>query len=334
MKFVCKLAFLSLAAAVLPGCLSDPELPSCAEFAFRTDDCGEPCEVYCEFMVSECDSVYSSMDRCINDCANEPVTNFVEGELGAESGNSLACRLTWGLEGECEEASLRNSNKCADASCDDYCALMDAHCAGAYPGLENCKQVCASLPRGASADGNNTVECRYRYATLADGDATACNPASVNGGGVCGDPCDPYCDLLAQNCTGDNEVYPDRQTCMSICGLMNADGDFDDWSFDKEIDTVQCRTYHAGPPATLEPAIHCMHTRVYNIVHCGVIPRSTQPADWPCVTFCDLMERNCPGVYPSNMDCAADCATFPEVQSPDPDMGPLIYPISSTMCPS
>lgn len=329
MNIFCKLAFLSAAAAGLAGCLSDPELPSCAEFPFGTAGCGTPCEVYCDLMVSECSSVYSAKDRCINDCANEPVTPFVEGVQGATSGNSLSCRITYGLEGDCEEASLRNSTQCIEASCDDYCALMAAHCEGAYPSVENCKESCASLPRGDSADGNNTVECRFRHAEVAASNIAACDPASLNGGNVCGDPCEPYCALLAANCTGAHQVYPDHETCMSICGLMNADGRFDDWSFQTEADTVQCRTYHAGPPAALEPHIHCHHAQVYNIIHCGVLPGGQQPDDWACVTFCDLIERNCPGTYPSAMACAEDCATFPELMDPDPQ----IYPVSSTMCP-
>ena len=334
MKTFCKLTFIALAPGVVAGCLSDPDLPTCADFELGTEGCGTPCEVYCEFMVSECSSVYSTPERCINDCANEPVTDFVTGDYGDTSGNSLSCRITYVHLDDCEEASLRNSTKCGDASCDDYCDLMMTHCAGAYPSVDNCKQNCESLPRGSSADFLNTVECRFKYAEMAatNPDA-ACDPASLNGGGVCGDACDPYCDLLEQNCTGANQVYASRAECMQVCGLMNAEGSFDDWSFDTEADTVQCRTYHAGPPATLEPTIHCPHARVYNIVHCGVTPGGNQPADWPCVTFCDLMERNCPGVYASNADCAADCATFDGVLNPDPMAGPIIYPVASTMCP-
>lgn len=321
-------------ALALAGCLTNPELKDCAEFEFGTEGCGTPCEVYCDFMVYDCGEVYESRDRCMNDCANEPVSDFVDGDLGATTGNSLACRLTYALEGECQEASLRNSTQCIGESCDDYCDLMLSHCEGAYPSRDNCLSTCEMLPRGRLGVDANTVECRFGYAELSADDAAHCNAASAGGGNVCGEVCEVYCDMLDLNCTGENTVYDSRASCEQVCGLMYGEGSFDDWSFDAEIDSVQCRLYHAGPPATLEPGTHCPHAGVYNAMHCGIDPQATTPADdWPCPTYCDLVLSHCPGVYGSEQECKLDCATFPEVLTADPAFGPDIYPVSSRSCP-
>lgn len=318
----------------LTGCLSDPELKDCAEFEFGAPGCGTPCEVYCDYMIDECSEVYASRDRCINDCANEPVSDFVDGNLGDEAGNSLACRLTYALQDNCQEASLRSSTQCIEAGCADYCELMLTNCEGAYPSLDNCLSTCGSLPRGAEGVDANTVECRFGYAEQAANDPSLCNPASMGGGGVCGAICEVYCDFVELNCTGADAIFADRGTCASTCALLDGEGAFDDWSFDIEADSVQCRLYHAGPPAALEPAVHCPHAGIYNSAHCGIDPMDVAPpADWPCVTFCDLVMTHCPGTYASAMECQTDCAAFPEVMSADPTLGPSIYPVSSLACP-
>ncbi len=322
---------------LLPGllsCLSDPELPTCAEFEFGTDNCGTPCEVYCELMLSDCSEVYATEGRCMNDCANEPVTPFVNGTLGDESGNSLACRISYALESQCEQAGLRDSRACASASCTDYCDLMIANCNGAYPSVDNCMAVCETLPRGTLGVDANTVECRFGYAEATATDPTQCDAASVAGGNVCGDPCEVYCDTVELNCAAPNTLYADRATCLSTCNLLDTDGGFADWDFSVEVDTLQCRIYHAGPPAALEPASHCNHARVYNSIHCGNDPNAATPAaDWPCNTYCDLVMEHCSGLYPDEDTCLSACAQLPEVVGADPAKGPAIYPVSSLDCP-
>ena len=110
----------------------------------------------------------------------------------------------------------------------------------------------------------------------------------MGGGNVCGDVCEAYCGYLGLNCVGENAVYPDYETCITVCGYLDGDGSYVDWDFGLELDTVQCRLYHAGPPAVLQPTTHCPHAGIYNSAHCGIDPNvASQPADWPCVTFCD-----------------------------------------------
>ncbi len=318
---------------LLSGCLTDPELPTCAEFPLGQEGCGTPCEVYCELMLSDCSEVYNTQARCMNDCANEPVTPFVVGTQGDREGNSLSCRISYALEGECAEASLNSTSQCTGASCGDYCDLMMSNCEGAYPSVDYCLSVCGALAPGSLAVDANTVACRLSYAEQTATDPSACDAASMSGGNVCGDPCEVYCDFLDMNCTEANAVYADRSTCLSTCNLLDKGGGVDDWSFSLEFDTVQCRLYHAGPPAVLEPATHCNHAGVYNSVHCGVPPGGVAPPTWPCITYCDLVMEHCPGVYASDLECETMCALIPEVLAADPATGPDIYPVASLTCP-
>lgn len=125
----------------------------------------------------------------------------------------------------------------------------------------------------------------------------------------------------------------DRETCTSICRLLPT-GDYDDWDFDLELDSVECRLYHAGPPARQNPMTHCPHASVYNVEHCGVDPANRNDPAWPCTTFCNLMRLNCEGLYANDAECRADCETFPEVTGLQPGEVPQIYPVTGLQCPT
>ncbi|MEM7675096.1 MAG: hypothetical protein AAF449_03735 [Myxococcota bacterium] len=333
---------VNLAVSVFCGsCLSDPELKDCIDFPIGTDGCPTGCSVYCERMLNTCPGEFDSIEECNTDCAVEPVNRSLQiGEFGERENNTLSCRISYLLEGNCEGATLgeQENELCVGASCDEYCTLMAQNCPDAFPPAESmfCENVCPTFPRGASDADANTVECRLRYAALAAQDTSglACDAASVNGGGVCGDdPCIPYCDSVMRACTGDNVVYQDRAECMRTCAYMN-DGFYTDWDFSIEVDSVQCRTYHAGPPADAVPTTHCPHTRIYNEEHCGSEPGPGQPADWPCLTYCDIVGRFCPGTYASPQECRTACSQLPEVLSFDPAVGPQLFPVTSTVCPT
>ncbi len=331
------------ALVVAPACLDDPELRNCIDFPIGTEGCGSGCDVYCEEVVARCPDLFASEAECITNCAAEPVNpSITDGEFGDVAGNTLSCRITYLREGECTNAGLLESEQCVGADCTTYCDLMEENCPGAYPTFEVCEKNCALFPvrplNRPQAD-DNTVDCRSRFAALADSNpgGPACDAASLNGGGVCGDaPCVPFCALAIRNCTGDNAVYESPADCLRQCRLLNGAGRFNDWDFSIEADTVQCRSYHAGPPAEQVPTTHCPHTRVYNEEHCGIRPpgMSTQPPDWPCTTFCGIMARSCPGTFESRQACQTACAQFPEVLNIDPDEGPQLFPVTSTTCPT
>ncbi|MEO1338977.1 MAG: hypothetical protein AAFV29_25260, partial [Myxococcota bacterium] len=109
---------------------------------------------------------------------------------------------------------------------------------------------------------------------------------------------------------------------------------FTDWDFDFEFDTVQCRTYHAGPPAVASPETHCPHTRYYNDEHCGITPNlQPQPAGWPCGSYCGAVQAFCPGVYADMAACETACEQFPEIISLGQGEAPDLFPVTSTVCP-
>lgn len=237
----------------------------------------------------------------------------------------------------CEEFPLAERGESCEINCIGYCQSILEVCPNAYPTVDNCEASCLLLPEGTVGVDENSIACRIRYVgeALVEPSDLNCNAASFWGGGICGEVCPLYCDLVQQNCTGSDQVYPDRRTCLTTCDVLNAAGRFDDWVFTAEVDSVQCRLYHAGPPAVQSPQLHCPHTRVYNDEHCGIDPSlNPQPDDWPCRTFCKLMERNCATVYASTTECLTACSAFPEVMNLTPGQEPNIYPITSTVCPT
>ena len=323
-------SLLALFTGIGTACIESPELRDCIDFPIGTEGCGTGCEIYCEEIVGRCPEVYSDEGACRIDCADEPVTSLNEGAFGDESGNSLACRLTYLRRGECSEASLIDTTACVGASCDAYCDLMLTHCEDAYPSRDNCVRSCEALPRAADDSDQNSVECRFKYATQASssGDDADCDAASHGGGGVCGEVCDTYCNLVQTNCTDANAIYADRPTCEAVCEALDVEGRYFDWT--ENADSVQCRIYHAGEPARIGPGTHCPHTSVYNPEQCGGTDGS---GDWPCETYCGAVLRNCPGVYADAEECRADCAQFPEIQNVPPE-GPELYPVSTLECPT
>lgn len=326
----------------LAACLSDPDKKECIEFEVDSEPtCGSGCDVYCDAVVGTCPGIYSSLGACMTECEDEPANPIiVDGFLTDLDIDSLACRFNYLRAGQCENVGLERSQtqQCLRASCKGYCDLMAQNCPGAYPTIGNCEQTCEMLNNPLDADpleDADTVACRLRYALEAANDpgGDACDAASLNGGSVCGDnPCEPYCRLVMRNCTGDHEVYESTEECLRVCSFMEKDGRYDGWDFDLEEDTVQCRSYHAGPPAVQVPRVHCPHVRLYNDEHCTSVA-GTQPDDWPCLTFCDIYERFCLN-FPGLFECRQVCALFPEVKDFDPVEGPQLFPLTVEECPT
>ena len=324
---------------LVADCLDEPNLRTCGEFPFGTEGCGSACDVYCGEMLQRCPDLYPSASDCQRECSEPPGGGTIaQGAQGDTEGNTLACRITQALEGNCGEASLDESPSCEGDLCETYCETMEnTICADAYSGIDNCLANCALLPPGTTDEDANTVACRQKYALAAtiEPSPATCNAASAPGGNVCGQVCEVYCDLLEINCTGDNTIYPDRTSCLDTCNLMETEGIFTDWDFDIQEDSVQCRIYHAGAPAAAQPDVHCPHTSVYNIEHCGIDPAlNVQPRAWPCPTFCSIVEDECPGLYSSEDECLSACEGFPEIVGLGPGEAPNIYPVSSLVCPS
>ncbi len=121
-----------------------------------------------------------------------------------------------------------------------------------------------------------------------DGESSAaihCPHGGEDGGGVCVPPtptCASYCDTITANCTDANAQYADHDACMAYCqtwASLEAGT-----AADTDVNTIGCRTYHAGVAAD-DPGLHCDHAGPSGGGVCGT---------W-CDNYCDLMDHNCTG---------------------------------------
>lgn len=171
-----------------------------------------------------------------------------------------------GLE-QCDDGNFVDGDGCEHdctltvATCEAYCDVYLTACAGVteYSSTDECLQQCMQWPAGTRGDvSGDSLECRLHRAVVARwvNPNANCPHAGPSGGGVCvaaGAPnCEDYCDAYLANCTGNNNEYVDEADCLDQCshwwpGVTGAtDGD-----------SVGCRAYHAGGPASTDPAIHC-----------------------------------------------------------------------------
>ena len=64
--------------------------------------------------------------------------------------------------------------------------------------------------------------------------------------------CAAFCGDIMAHCTGANLQFATTSDCLSSCATWDI-GDVSD----DNGNTLGCRTYHAGVPATASPDIHC-----------------------------------------------------------------------------
>ncbi len=182
-------------------------------------------------------------------------------------------------------------------TCAAYCAAIQAACTGdnaQYSSEADCVEYCtnvAAFELGADGDQTgNTVGCRSYHAGVAsttDPDVH-CAHAGPTGGAACGTWCENYCHLAEKNCTEDNALYADDAACATACEAFRTDGVIGDATGD----TVQCRMYHLGTPASGDPTTHCGHG-------------GETPTDF-CVDPCD---PQCEGKTCGDDGCGGDCGS-------------------------
>jgi len=109
--------------------------------------------------------------------------------------------------------------------------------------------------------------------TNPDGGSTDSGVPTDGGGGVDlggggGNDCTTYCSQLAANCTGDNAQYNDTTECMAYCAAAG-------WPAGTggamSGNTLACRVYHSGAPATMDPVLHCPHAGPTGSGVCGTV---------------------------------------------------------------
>jgi len=258
--------------------MGNPDLHCPHASSYGGNLCGSYCEAYCNMSLTKCTAasgypgmgaaVLNNYAECMAICPAFPLGDvFVDTTV-----NSLACRLyhsqaaiVTGLYIHCTHASPNGNNYCG-VPCEAYCSIVNNSCAASDPAFASnaaCQTYCDLNMQGFEGNwndtGGDTVGCRIYHADafLALG-APHCSHASASGGNTCGSWCQVYCDLIDENCVGNNLQYNGTSDCMTHCAGFSTAGN----PGDTAGNTVQCRIYHAGvaglDPAT-NPQIHCPH---------------------------------------------------------------------------
>ncbi len=161
-----------------------------------------------------------------------------------------------GTDGGAQVIDGAPSDGAAATGCDEYCASIMATCSDAlsqYRDLASCLGSCALFPPGSpGADSGDSLACRVTHAELAmDTPDPHCRHAGPSGGGVCGAPCDAYCDLMMGVC----DLYGDDAECMEVCAGFPEVGDYSSAPGAGRGDSVECRIMHAT--LATEDTVHC-----------------------------------------------------------------------------
>ena len=210
------------------------------------------------------------------------------GTGGSSSSTSSSSTSGTGGSGTTTSSSTSTSTSSSSSSgavtltCASYCSEVLANCTGAQQqygstatddGMANCLGFCASFPPGTIADtSGDTLGCHLYHGGAAKADpVTHCPHAGPTGGdksptgtaGICGEPCDAFCNAALAVCTGANSQFTDKPTCMTACQAFAADPA----AYDSTDTTLQsandlgCRVYHltAASASATAAATHCPH---------------------------------------------------------------------------
>ena len=154
---------------------------------------------------------------------------------------------------------------------------------------------------GAGGEGTTTT------AATSGGTGGAGTTSSTSTGSPATLDCASYCTEIAANCTGANEQYKDKDSCLAICATFPAgklgatDGD-----------TLGCRLYHGGGPAAMAPDSHCAHAGITGGDK-DVTDVAAGTCGEGCDAFCNAALVVCAGAnkqYDTKELCLTDCKSF------------------------
>ena len=234
------------AQAALP---SGDAAPCDAAGPFGAATCGTWCHNYCSLALKNCPGSYADAGECADACDQFDQ----EGEAGADSGDSVQCRLTYALLAgkatgaqalHCAAAAAISDGTCGGLEppdCDTYCSVVGSFCVGPnvqFADEAQCLSLCAQWPAGTLKDTNgNTIGCRQNFAQLVSDGAllpgVGCNTAGPSGGSSCGEPCETFCQAIDTLCP---DTYGPG-SCPGICSGFSQEGTL----ADQGGDTVMCR---------------------------------------------------------------------------------------------
>jgi hypothetical protein len=146
----------------------------------------------------------------------------------------------------------------ATPDCTTYCSTIMGACTAThsqYGSMANCMDSCKHFTVGTSGQmSGDTLGCRSYHATAAMSDpVTHCIHAGPTGGGVCGMPCQGFCDIATAVCP---TQYPDSNSCMTACGGFATTPEYN--ATIMSGNSFACRMYHDTAAAT-DPTTHCPH---------------------------------------------------------------------------
>jgi hypothetical protein len=185
--------------------------------------------------------------------------------------------------------SSSNSSQSDPLSCANYCSTMATACTGAnnqYAFIDNqdCNTYCNAVQwtpgtvDTAGGPGHDTLGCRVAHAQLAANPGPAsvhCWHAGPTGGNLCGEYCENYCELALEACTGANQLYADKPTCLAACAGIAVSTSLSA----QTGNDIQCRIWHLSEAMTAKAlgnatllATHCPHAKVASAVCTGPVP--------------------------------------------------------------
>ncbi len=147
-----------------------------------------------------------------------------------------------------------------DPTCEEYCGVYLDACQNysEYANQQHCMDNCAQWPVGAASDvGGDSLGCRTYHATVAGSTDPAlhCPHAGPAGDMTCvneqAPTCELYCTRYFNNCDGDLNLWPDRDTCRAECASWYPGSATDDSGH-----SIGCRAYYANLAAA-DPDVHC-----------------------------------------------------------------------------
>lgn len=190
------------------------------------------------------------------------------GYAGDGSNNEAGSTGVGGLAGEgglTGEGGVAGAGSVANGTCQEYCDWVQTGCAAAadtqYPSENQCLQSCAAFPQGA---GDNSFSCRVEQAALIATDVNHCDAAGPAGVGVCGSPCQAYCNLMTTYCANEADGAS-LAACMAECATVPGN-DLTTFVYPGAAgDTLACRIAHATnaaadpDPNGVARLLHCNH---------------------------------------------------------------------------
>jgi hypothetical protein len=200
-------------------------------------------------------------------CGGDDDSKSSSGGTGGATGGAGGAGGTTGGQGGAAASAGQGGSGGATA-CDAYCDTMQSNCAGAnaqYPSKAACVKACNFIPEGAPSDqAGNSLACRVFHAAAAATDAgQSCPSAGPSGAGVCGTPCEGYCNLMIGVCTSEFTDYSD---CTTKCDAFTGKDATDYNTSFVSGDSLNCRIYHAtvaaSDPSGGTDQLHCPHAGV------------------------------------------------------------------------